>query len=126
MPTKTGKEGAMNRAMWIFGWGLVAGLFLSGWVCAAPPTTVNIRGQLLDAQGHALMGYRDYRVQFYNAAMGGTALGAPLAGTAELSAEGLFNIVIDLPPEVLSSAAAWYEVAISSGAIPAPLTPQDV
>ncbi|HPO15341.1 MAG TPA: hypothetical protein PLI09_17995 [Candidatus Hydrogenedentes bacterium] len=93
---------------------------------AAPPQTINIRGQLLDADGHGLPGARDYSVQFYDAASGGNALGAAISGVAEVSIEGLFNIEVIPPPQALLAPQAWYEVAISSSPVPGPLGAGDV
>lgn len=91
-----------------------------------PPETINIRGQLLDASGLALSGARDYRVQFYDAAAAGAPLGEAITGQAELSPEGLFNLQIVLPPQALLAPEAWYELAVSSGAVPGPLTGSDL
>ncbi len=92
---------------------------------AGPPETINIRGQLLDADGHGLPGLRDYSVQFHDAESGGNALGVAINGTAEVSLEGLFNIPVAIPPAALAAAELWYELAISSSATPGPLTAAD-
>ncbi len=92
---------------------------------ADPPPTVNVRGQLLDPQGHALSGLREFRVQFYDAASGGTALGLAISGQTEVSLEGLFNITVTLPAPVLTAAEVWYEIALSSSATPGPLVSGD-
>jgi hypothetical protein len=92
---------------------------------ADPPATINIRGQLLDAQGHALSGMRDFSVQFYDAESGGNSLDAPSIGAIAVSPEGLFNIQITLPPAALAAPAVWYEVSIASGATPGPLAASD-
>ncbi len=92
---------------------------------ADPPSTVNVRGQLLDPQGHALSGMREFRVQFYDAATGGTALGLAINGQTEVSLEGLFNITATLPAPVLTAAEVWYEIALSSSATPGPLVSGD-
>lgn len=91
-----------------------------------PPQTINIRGQLLDASGQALSGVREYRVQFYDAAADGTPLGEAITGQADLSPEGLFNLQIVLPSQALLAPEAWYELAVSSGAVPGPLTGSDI
>lgn len=105
---------------------LAAVLFGVCFAYADPPSTINIRGQLLDAQGHALSGDRDYQVQFYDASAGGTTLGDPITGTTEVSPEGLFNIQALLPPSALLAPELWYEVAISSSSVPGPLTGSDM
>ncbi len=93
---------------------------------ADPPPTINIRGQLLDASGQALSGVREYRVQFYDAATNGAVLGEALTGQAQLSPEGLFNLQVVVPSQVFLAPEAWYEIAVSSGAFPGPLTGSDV
>lgn len=93
---------------------------------AGSPQAINIRGQLLDADGHGLPGARAYSVQFYDAASSGNALGAAIAGAAEVSLEGLFNLEVIPPPQALLAPQAWYEVAISSAPVPGPLGPGDV
>jgi photosystem II stability/assembly factor-like uncharacterized protein len=94
--------------------------------CAEPPATINIRGQLLDAEGHALPGVRDFSVQFYDSASGGAPLGAAILGQVEVEIEGLFNIPVVLPPQVLLSPQTWYEVAVASSPLPDALTGADV
>ena len=90
---------------------------LGAW--ANPPETVTIHGQLLDSGGQALTGARDYRVRFYDAPGGGAQLGGDLTGSTSLSAEGLFNVSVTLPAEVLSSVTgAWYDIAVDSDAVP--------
>jgi len=108
-----------------FGIFVVIAMCLAGGALADPPATINIRGQLLDAQGHALPGLRDFSVQFFDAGTGGAALGSAITGQTEVSLEGLFNIPVTLPPQVMLSPQAWYEVAVASGAEPAPLTGAD-
>ncbi len=109
-----------------FGIVLLIVMCLAGGAMADPPATINIRGQLLDAQGHALPGLRDFSVQFFDAGTGGAALGSAITGQTEVSLEGLFNIPVTLPPQVMLSPQAWYEVAVASGAEPAPLTGADL
>lgn len=92
---------------------------------ADPPQTINIRGQLLNSEGRALTDVREYRVQFCDAVSGGNVLGAPIFGQTDVSLEGLFNIEVPLPPQVILAPQAWYEIAISSSPVPAPLTPGD-
>lgn len=95
-------------------------------VCADPPQTISIRGQLLNAQGQGLGGVREYSVQFYDAATGGTALGTAFTGTTEVSPEGLFNILVLLPEAALTAGEVWYELAVDGGATPGPLGSEDV
>ncbi len=85
---------------------------------AAPPDTVNIHAQLVDSGGQAITGFRDYVVRFFDAESGGAQLGPDITGTANLSVDGLFNLSVTLPPQVLDSAAAWYEVAVDSDTLP--------
>ena len=93
---------------------------------AQPPATMSIRGQLLDSQGDPLTGARDYEVRFYDSDVGNSQLGTTLTGTATVSAEGLFNLSITPPAQVLSSAAAWYEIAVDSSAVPDGVDANDV
>ena len=97
----------------IAGIALLALLVATAASFADPPAAINVRGQLLDAQGHALSGARAYRVQFYDAGTAGAALGTPFTGLADVSLEGLFNLEVTLPAQVLMSPQAWYEVAVS-------------
>jgi len=100
---------------------------LAGAMAAAePPSTVNIHGQLIDNQGHAITGVRDYLVRFFDAPGGGAQLGGDLTGTVGLSAEGLFDIAVDLPAEVLASTQAWYELAVDSDGAPNGVDANDV
>ena len=87
-------------------------------LAAAAPGTIPVRGQLLDGDGVPLAGARDYAVQFYDAETDGTALGGELTGTTTLSAEGLFGLSVTPPPEILSSTAVWYAIAVDSDATP--------
>ncbi len=111
---------------------LLVGMFMCVAAVLAPvcfadvPAGVNIRGQLLDVQGQALPGVREFTVQFYDAATGGTPLGDVILGQIEVSPEGLFNIPVILPPQALLAPEAWYEVAVASGPVPGPLTGADV
>ena len=93
---------------------------------ATPSQTINIRGQLLDTNGHAMAGVRAYHIQFYDAPSGGSMIGLPSTGTTPVSAEGLFNIEAELPSGALLVTQLWYEVAVSSSAAPAPLGPNDL
>ncbi|HNR31137.1 MAG TPA: sialidase family protein, partial [Candidatus Hydrogenedentes bacterium] len=105
---------------------VVAGMLLCLAADAAPPPEMVIRGQLLDAQGKALAGNREYRVRFFDAPTGGAQLGGDFGGVTELSNEGLFSLVIVPPTPVLNSASAWYEVAVDSDAAPDGLGANDV
>ncbi len=87
-------------------------------VASAAPGTIPIRGQLLDADGFALTGVRDFAVQFYDAETEGTALGGELTGTTTLSAEGVFSLSVTPPAEVLSGSGVWYAIAVDSDAVP--------
>ncbi len=113
-------------------WAGLAGMFLCVAACLAPPSFagppagINIRGQLLDVQGQALPGVREFSVQFFDAAAGGTPLGDTITGQVEVSPEGLFNIPLVLPPQALLAPEAWYEVAVASGILPGPLTGADL
>ena len=93
---------------------------------ADPPHTINIRGQLLNAQGQGLGGAREYSVQFYDAATAGTALGSASTGPTDVSPEGLFNIPLLLPESAVTAAEVWYELAVDGEATPGPLGPEDV
>ena len=92
---------------------------------AEAPPTVNIRGQLFDGNGAAITGLRNYSVVFFNAETNGTQLGGNLSGTVTVSDEGIFNVSVTLPVEVLSSAGAWYEISVDSNATPNGLDAND-
>lgn len=87
-------------------------------VWANPPETVNVNGSLADAGGIPLTGARVFQVRMFDAETEGTQLGADLAGTVELSAEGLFSLPMVLPPEALAAAELWYELAIDTDVPP--------
>lgn len=77
-----------------------------------PVSQINIHGTLLKADGTALTGTRAYQIQFYDDVTGGSALGGEITGTVALSSEGLFNIAVSLPAQVLAASQAFYEIGI--------------
>lgn len=83
-------------------------------VWATPPETVNVNGSLADAGGMPLTGARAFLVRIFDAETEGAQLGGDLAGTVELSAEGMFNLPLTLPQEALGVAELWYELAIDT------------
>jgi len=85
---------------------------LGAW--AIPPATINIHGALTAPDGTPLTGTRAYVVKFFDADALGTQLGGDLTGATMLSPEGLFNIPVVPPVEVLSAGSVWYELAIDT------------
>lgn len=103
---------------------IVGPLFFPAWGDA--PSQIVISGALGDAEGVSLAGSRAYAVTFYDAAAGGNAIGDTIAGTVEVSVEGLFNIVLDPPDGIRSAIAVWYGLAIDSDTPPDGIDGDDV
>ena len=91
---------------------------IGGYAWAAAPDTVNINGALVGNDGLPITGTRAWQVRFFDAGTDGVQLGGDLAGTVEVSAEGLFSLPLVLPQAVLDSAEAWYEVGIDTDETP--------
>jgi hypothetical protein len=53
-------------------------------------------------------------VQFYDAASGGTALGAAYTGNVTVSPSGVFNLPLTPPPGIFTAAEVWYELGIDT------------
>lgn len=87
-------------------------------VLAETPSSINIRGQLFGADGFALSGSREYIVRFYAQESGGSQLGVDVTGSAVVSDEGIFNLSLEPPAEILSSSEVWYEISVDSDAVP--------
>ncbi len=87
-------------------------------LAVAAPGTIPIRGQLLDADGFALTGGREYAVQFYDAETDGAPLGAEIGGATTLTPEGLFVLSVTPPSEILSASSVWYAIAVDCDAVP--------
>src|SRR5262245_652355 len=86
----------------------IAGIMMAR---AGVPSTVLIQGKLTDTAGNALTGTRAWRVQFYDAASGGMALGPALTGNLTVSSTGRWIISLTPPAEVISPAGeVWYEL----------------
>ncbi|MBI2422264.1 MAG: hypothetical protein HYV27_05485 [Candidatus Hydrogenedentes bacterium] len=81
---------------------------------AAPPAAINVHGQLIGAGGAPVTGTRAFAVQFHDAESGGNALGAVVTGNAPVSAEGLFNIAVEPPVEILAATEVWYSLAVDT------------
>lgn len=98
---------------------LLLSLGLSGpWGSAQPPSTVLIQGQLLDTQGNAIAGLRQYRVRFFNAETEGAQVGGTLIDLALVGPDGLFSFAITPPAEALGVDPLWYELALDSTPVP--------
>ncbi len=93
---------------------------------AATPSTINIHGQLLNAAGQPLAGDRAWQVRFFDAQTGGTQLGSTLTGTVTVSAQGVFDIPVAPPQQVLLSAQPWYELAVDGTPTPNGVDNDDV
>ncbi len=83
----------------------------------AAPTVSSVQGRVVDADGMPLAGARAWRIQFFDSAEGGAALGGAIAGTVAVSATGRFTIELSAPGAVLAAADVWYEIGID-GATP--------
>jgi len=81
---------------------------------AAPPPSINLHGQLIGPGGVPVSGDRVYEVTFYDQETGGNVLGTPLTGTATVSDQGLFNVVVSPPAAIFSAAEIWYELGVDT------------
>jgi hypothetical protein len=116
----------LQRGLRVFSCFLFA--LLSSTIVHAIPSTINIQGALTGSDGQALTGVRVWRVQFYNAGMGGGTLGSALSGVFLIEAPGRFSIELTPPVEVLTaSGEVWYELAVDSATPPdAAIDPGDI
>jgi hypothetical protein len=57
---------------------------------------------------------RAWEVTFHDAENGGNVLGTTQSGTVTVSAEGLFNIAVTPPSEVIDAAEVWYSVGVDT------------
>ncbi len=90
------------------------GIFGSQLALAAPPAAINIHGQLLSASGSPVSGARAYSVQFHDASTAGSLLGGSLTGTVDVSTDGLFNLSVEPPAEILTSPDVWYSLGVDT------------
>ncbi|MBX3179982.1 MAG: hypothetical protein KF886_21735 [Candidatus Hydrogenedentes bacterium] len=81
---------------------------------AAPPAAINVHGQLLSAEGLPVAGARAFVIQFHDAQTGGAPIGGAIAGTVDVSADGLFNLAVEPPAAILNAAEVWYEIGIDT------------
>lgn len=93
---------------------------------AQPPETILIQGQLLDQNGEALTGLRDFRLRFFDDPAAGAQLGADVLGEVVPGAEGIFGIALVPPLEIFQAAAVWYELAVDSSPEASGLTEESV
>ncbi|MBN1516666.1 tail fiber domain-containing protein [Candidatus Sumerlaeota bacterium] len=84
----------------------------------AAPESIVIQGQLSDAAGDPLSGTREYRVQFYDAATSGVAIGDTITSGTTLSSTGRFSIELTPPAEASQADELYYELAIDSASMP--------
>ncbi len=105
----------------------VFSIFLLAAGAFAASNQVVIQGTLTDDSA-PLTGDRAWRVQYYDAQTGGSALGAPRSGTLTVSDTGRWSIHVTPPDEVLDATGeVWYELAIDSAASPdGSIDPEDV
>lgn len=89
-------------------------ILAAGSALAAPPPTVVLHGRTVAPDGTPLSGTRAYSVTFHDAETLGSPVGAPLTGDVTLSPEGLFDLVIALPAEVLAESQVWYTLGIDT------------
>ncbi|NJL73540.1 MAG: hypothetical protein HC888_19460 [Candidatus Competibacteraceae bacterium] len=80
----------------------------------AQPATINLHGAVASPEGVPLAGSRAYFVQFYDAASGGSALGAAYTGNVTVSPSGVFNLPLTPPPGIFTAAEVWYELGIDT------------
>lgn len=83
-------------------------------LAADPPSTINIRGAVVGSGGSPTTGTRAWQIRFFDAPTGGAQLGAASSGTVPLSSQGLFNIPVVAPAEILTAPAVWYELGIDT------------
>lgn len=81
---------------------------------ATPPAAINLHGQVLSASGEPISGSRAYAVQFFDASTGGNPLGSALTGTVLVSDDGLFNLAIEPPAAILTTADVWYTLGVDT------------
>jgi hypothetical protein len=74
-----------SSRLWVGIWIL---LYIPGTVAFAAPSTVAIQGTLTNANGQHLLGPRVWSLQYYDAATGGSALGAIQRGTVAVAPSG--------------------------------------
>ncbi|HPS03432.1 MAG TPA: hypothetical protein PLA90_17985, partial [Candidatus Sumerlaeota bacterium] len=110
----------------------VFSFFLFALLCSttvhALPSTISIQGALTGSDGQALTGVRVWRVQFYNAEVGGGTLGSAITGVFLIETPGRFSIELTPPAEVLAAPGeVWYELAVDSATPPdAAIDPGDI
>jgi len=75
---------------------------------------LNIGGTASDAIGNPIVGPKDYRIRFFDAATGGAQLGSDVIGSVTLSAGGIFNIPLESPADVATLDNVWYELALDT------------
>ena len=100
-----------DRAVWLI---MGALLWVSTAAGAAPPSAVNIHGQLIGTDGTPLTGMRAYEVAFFDAETGGNAIGTAISGTAMVSTDGLFNITVTPPSGMLTAPEVWYSLGVDT------------
>ena len=81
-------------------------------VVCADPTPFTYQGELR-VNNAAATGTYDLRFRLYDAATGGTQLGAQLAATDITPLNGIFSVDLDFGSALLSDATKWLEVEVS-------------
>src|SRR3990172_12449303 len=84
----------------------------SAW--GAVPDQITLSGTLSDSSSDPVSGTLPFRVRFYDAQTSGNQLGSDLIGSVTISADGVFNLPLVTPTEVLDADEAWYELAIDT------------
>lgn len=83
-------------------------------VMATPSTPIDIHGQLLSSGGTPVSGSRAYTVTFYDAATAGNAIGTALTGNVDVSTDGLFNLSVQPPSGIFTTAQVWYSLGVDT------------
>lgn len=81
---------------------------------ASPAPPINIHGQLLSTSGVPVTGTRAFTVSFFDAATAGNALGTAITGNVDVSADGLFNLALQPPSGIYTSAEVWYSLGVDT------------
>ena len=81
------------------------------WAQAPVGTAFTYQGRLSDA-GNPANGSFDFRFTLFDAATGGSAVGAPFAANGVVVAQGLFTSVLDFGPAAFAGQARWVQVEV--------------
>ena len=88
---------------------------LAAWAQLAPAQTAfTFQGQLFDTGLPAADGLYDLQFTLFDAAIGGTVLGGPLAKPGTQLTDGLFTVTLDYGSAPFEGSSLWIEVAVRS------------